>query len=545
MSKGFDIKDYALHETGAEFSVSDPAVQYVFDRCEQLCRENIQRFGDRWVLKEGAKYNGVWLETQPMGGEMYASRNMEVALNNHLIFMNNQRRDGRVPGMIRYAPPWMGVTMHYDWFQGDFFTVSAMRMYYLIGKDKGYLRRLYDFLRDFDDYLWKYRDSDGDGCLEAWCIWDTAEDNSTELTANGVHATENGAWCGETPPTDHGKMPYESAAYMAYSYSHLITLHRISVILENGEEEEWLNKAERVRERAIEYLWDNEKKAFYDRDRNDERIDCFTQKNIKCMYHGLFTQEMADEFIALHLLNPDEFNTYLPLPSIAANDPLFYLTKERNNLSPEVYETVRRYMGGDMLDNSWSGPCEGLTYQRSIDALLRYGHHAEMTDFGRRFIENLYREKRFVQQYDPFTGKASPGDDGYGPTMLAALEYITHLYGVDYACDRLTWSSLGDGSESVFSQKLFGDIYTLKRSKDGCSVAEKNGQRLFSFSAGIRIVTDMSGEVIWVYGAENRTLNAALFTARGRYSFTAEPNCRYALSDDGIRLAERVRCDMV
>ena len=103
-----------------------------------------------------------------MGGEMYASRDMEIALNNHLIFMKYQRRDGRIPGMITYRMPWDGIACHFDWMQGDFFTVSAWRMYYLLGKNKQYARLLYNTLRDFDDYLWQWRDSDGDGCLESW-----------------------------------------------------------------------------------------------------------------------------------------------------------------------------------------------------------------------------------------------------------------------------------------------------------------------------------------------------------------------------------------
>ena len=98
----FDHRYYDLQETKVEFHTTDEAKTYVFNRAEEICKENLQLFGDKLVLMEGAKYNGVWLETQPMGGEMYATRNMEAALNNHLIFMKNQRRDGRVPGMIRW-----------------------------------------------------------------------------------------------------------------------------------------------------------------------------------------------------------------------------------------------------------------------------------------------------------------------------------------------------------------------------------------------------------------------------------------------------------
>ena len=118
--------------------------------CEALEKENVQAFGARRVVQEGAKYHGVWLETQPMGGEMYIKRDMDAGFNNILVFMENQRRDGRLPGMIRYDAPWNGLSAHFDWMQGDFFTVPALRMAWHIDRDRGYLERLYAALRDFD-----------------------------------------------------------------------------------------------------------------------------------------------------------------------------------------------------------------------------------------------------------------------------------------------------------------------------------------------------------------------------------------------------------
>ena len=111
-------QSYALSQNSVAFKTNDSALQYVFDECERLCRENIKEFNDYKVLIEGAKYTGVWLETQPMGGEMYAKRNLEVALNNILIFLRYQRRDGKLPGMIMFENPWRGVVPHYDWMQG-------------------------------------------------------------------------------------------------------------------------------------------------------------------------------------------------------------------------------------------------------------------------------------------------------------------------------------------------------------------------------------------------------------------------------------------
>jgi len=82
----FDPAAYDIPETGVTFSCDNAALQAVFDDCEQLLKQNVQDFGGRKVLIEGAAYRNVWLETQPMGGEMYAKRDAAVAMQNVLVF---------------------------------------------------------------------------------------------------------------------------------------------------------------------------------------------------------------------------------------------------------------------------------------------------------------------------------------------------------------------------------------------------------------------------------------------------------------------------
>ena len=99
MAKGYKATDYHLTHTHVEFqndSVDGSWLKELFDRCESYCVQNLAVFTDKLVLREGSDYDGVWLETQPMGGEMYAKRNMEAALNNQLIFMENQRKKAGV-----------------------------------------------------------------------------------------------------------------------------------------------------------------------------------------------------------------------------------------------------------------------------------------------------------------------------------------------------------------------------------------------------------------------------------------------------------------
>ena len=107
MAQWMKATDYHLMPTNVTFESSSEKLKDLFDRCEYYCRQNLAIFTDKKVLREGSDYDGVWLETQPMGGEMYAKRDLEAALNNQLIFMENQRKSGRLPGMIKYQEPFL------------------------------------------------------------------------------------------------------------------------------------------------------------------------------------------------------------------------------------------------------------------------------------------------------------------------------------------------------------------------------------------------------------------------------------------------------
>ena len=537
----FHPNAYSITKTAVSFKTADGRLSALVDKALSLCEANKAIFAGIPVLREGAKYNGVWLETQPMGGEMYASRDAVTALGNQLIFMKYQRRDGKMPGMISCSYPWKGVTPHHDWMQGDFFSRPALRMSYLIGHDRTYLTLLYETLRDFDNYLWTFRDTDGDGCLETFCVWDTGDDNNTRLLSRGVAAHEHGCVRDEGAPTDHGDMPFESAEYMAYSYAQRSVLAEISDRIGNGEGDLWRARAEAVRRRFIEYLWDEERAAAYDRDKNNEMMYVLSLENLKCMYQGIFTQEMADAFIARHLMNPEEFFTPLPLPNIAANDVCFFLDDERNNFTPEMMERVRPLCAGDMADNSWGGPVQGLCHQRVIDALLNYRHHAELTVIARRWLANALRVGAFPQQYDPFSGDCCPGMDGYGPAVLATLEYLVHLLGIDYASGLFTLSNGAAEADSTYTQHIFDSDYTLTRTK-GTAVLTKDGNTVLTLTGGARIVTDEAMNVLSVHGMEPTAQDITLTVGDATYTATILPNEVYTLENGRLVLSEKVAC---
>ena len=163
-----------LPETSVSFRTEDEKLLRVFRVAEQKCRLNLKRFGGDTVLVEGGGYEKIWLETQPMGGEMYALRNLEAAMNNSLLFMRHQRADGRMPGSIQYTGG--KCEPQFNKYQGFCFPFPALNLYYLSGRDRIYLEQLKDSLIRFDDCLWRTRHLTGDGILSSFCVYDTGED---------------------------------------------------------------------------------------------------------------------------------------------------------------------------------------------------------------------------------------------------------------------------------------------------------------------------------------------------------------------------------
>ena len=226
------------------------------------------------------------------------------------------------------------------------------------------------------------------------------------------------------------------------------------------------------------------------------KVDALSQENVKCMYAGMMTPEMAKQFLEEHLLNEEEFFTHCPFPSIAANDSFFHLNPEQSNCYEKLLELGA--LSHDIDDNSWGGPVNGLIWQRSIDAFLNYGFHKETALFGKRFLATLKQEQRFVQCYNPFSGKAAPGENGYGPTLLAALEYISILCGVNIRYDKVLWSCAADMGSFEYTQRMFDTDYTL--TSDGTNMhAYINGVSLFSMPVGTRIETDLEGNILNTY----------------------------------------------
>ena len=467
-----------LSETYVTFHTEDDRLQRVYDAAEKKCLLNLKDFGGDTVLVEGGGYEKIWLETQPMGGGMYALRNLEAAKNNVLLFMRHQREDGRLPGSIQYTDG--KIEPQFNKYQGFCFPYPALNLYYLTGKDGDYLEQLKETLIRFDDCLWKTRHISGDGLLSSFCVYDTGEDLALR------YGDAPCWWEEDEPPEGYRVVPMASMDVTSWSFAARHTVAEICRIQSDPSFREWERKAGTVADALRNGLWDEKRGALYDRDRKGKTINILCHNTLRCMYWGSVSQRMANRFVKEHLLNHSEFWTPFPLPSVAADDPAF-----RN--APE---------------NNWSGQPEGLTYQRAILALERYGYHRIVTALGKKLIDAVDANGcRFTQQYDPFTGKASlvgavshrpvSEDDGegiqdaYGPTMLACLEYIAHRCGIHPHLGQV-WFSLDRGKPYEYEAVFYDHRYRIRSDgkKAEICVDERN---LGRFNCGRRIVTDENG----------------------------------------------------
>ena len=470
-----------LPQVSVAFDTEDAKLKKLFDAAEGKCRNNLKSFGKYPVLVEGGGYEKIWLETQPMGGEMYFSRCPEAALNNQLLFMRTQRADGRLAGSIQCRPDGT-VEPQFNKLQGFCFPAPALNLYYLTGRDPEYLDALADCLERFDAWLRRTRDTDGDGCLESCCVYDTGEDNALRYgdAPNYCEA--------DTPPEGSRVVPMASMDVTSFSFACRDTLRQISLLRGDGEgAARWGRAAAQVRRALKDRLWDEARGACFDRDRDGSVQSVLTHNSLRCMYWRSFGRRMADRFVHEHLLNPKEFDTPLPLPSVSVSDPLF-----RN--APE---------------NNWSGQCEGLTYQRALDALENYGYLHLIPYYGRKLMNAVIEGGYvFTQQFDPFTGAPSrvgmishrvlrededePFQDAYGPTLLSVLEYTARMYGVRLYREQVWFGACAAPGAYEYTQTLDDRKYRLV--SDGRKAeAFVNGRRVCSFPCGYRAVTDPDG----------------------------------------------------
>ena len=540
---------------------------------------------------------------------MWATRSVRLGLDNQLVFMRTQRADGRLSHRVdcgqhkaktcdpNASLPAAGPEPVY--LQGLYMASPAVDMAWFMscqpdcgnlaaasaGPARAYLAELGSSLARYDAYLWATRNDSSCGGLRSGAInhsscpavpSDDSPGNRRGLLWSvgsglgfGQHGSDGDSGEDGTDKYINNTGPIQKMDMMGYSYDLRRSLARIAALLGNATAaSHWSSSAALVQQRTIAGLWRPDHSAMYDRDATDAWVTTLVHNNLRMMWLGLFTQQMADEFVQVHLMNTSEFWTAMPLPSISVSDPRY------------------QNKGG----NDWSGPTEGLTLQRAIRGLESYGHFAELTMVGRLLTKALLRGCRspgsvnsvvrpytvttngrlnstrapphnkpgchFPQQIDPFTATPSTtgNDDGYGPMILSLLEYTALRVGIMPRAELrpallglppqqpqsvteggILWSGVVDGAPGatpaleMYNQTLGVNRFSLVADASTFSgfVSAGSAPRVCVFkscSQGVRVVSQAAGTgatppvVTSIVGIDNVThhdVTCTLCTPRG------------------------------
>lgn len=168
------------------------------------------------------------------------------------------------------------------------------------------------------------------------------------------------------------------SAYMVKQCEALAAMAR--TLGEHKDASAYLAEANEIRGATNAFLWDDSEGYYFDRNIADGHfIRSRTIASLAPLWAGIPDERRASALIE-HILDPGGFNTLIPLPSVAIDDPAF----ER-----------------DM----WRGPVWINMAFAIVEGMRRYGYHEAAADFAYRLCDGVYRTygrtSRFYEFYDP------------------------------------------------------------------------------------------------------------------------------------------------
>jgi hypothetical protein len=396
----------------------DPAWQRTWDAALTVLAGNVKTVPafNEPVLFEGSTYQGAWQECGPHESLTYASLRqyvapvaggpdpIRVARNTHMAFFRLQRPDGQLPASVKMSDVGYG--------QIQMVVPIAATAWELVqvAKDEELLTTAYAACGRWDAWLRKFHNTRGTGLVEAFCTYDTGQDNSPRWKGIPNRRPDSDA----KKPVDVPSMPRLCPDLSATAYGGRIALAAMAKALgKKDDEARWLADAETIRQLILTKLWDPEDACFYDIDAQDKFVRVRSVSNSRVLgEHVLHLSDTRDKAIfeavwTRQLHNPKAFWANYPLTSIAQDDPLFVRPIPRN---------------------SWGGASQALTALRTPRWMPHYGKQAELNELMTKWCEAILRHGEFRQQLDPVTGDFTQNDPGgYSPAALVFLEFTRRL----------------------------------------------------------------------------------------------------------------------
>ncbi|MDR1558695.1 MAG: hypothetical protein LBS84_03155 [Clostridiales bacterium] len=484
--------DNALGEfidLGVKFVSSHPKIENVYYRAVRdlmNCVAAAPSGGP--MLLEGADFIGMWLEsTGTISAELFSRFCPETARSTMELFADHKRADGLIPYKITASGP--------AYRQVQMVTPLARSVWdnYVTDRDKAFLKKMYEAIADNDKWLETYRNTRGTGCVEAFCAFDTGCDASPRFW----HAPDT-PYMNDPARYDPNSpiLPFLAPDMTANVYCQRKYLAKMAEEL-GLSGREWENKAEGSLKSLMKYCYDEKDHYFYDCDKLGRFVRVQTDNLIRVYAAEAGTDEMFEDALNRYFLNTKKYFPRYPITTVAIDEPGF---------SPFI-----EY-------NSWAGQVSFLTETRLPRAFDYHRRFVELTWIMHPIITALSRFTRFAGSLNAWVG-AEGYRENYSPTMLCVLDYLERFCGIFPTPENeLIFTSLIpygiDYGESVaeetgYARSADGAMFELVNTGRG-SVIYKNGEPLYGFPLGVRVVTDRTGALRRLVGASYSTVSGSV-----------------------------------
>jgi hypothetical protein len=481
----------AADQLPPRFSCDEARLSKTYEAALAGLRSNTQTVSafPRPVLWEGGNYGGVWLECAPLEGLVYSRIEPAVALANHEVFFDLQRKDGYLPCWVR--------TQSVGAAQIQMVVPIAATAWELYQENRSaaFLTKAYSACSRWDQWLVKFRNTRQTGLCEAFCEYDTGHDNSPRWKGKPKACPQGDA---RVCPKVDG-LPYLAPDLSATVYGGRIALATMARELGRASEQSrWLESAESIRKTLMTRLYDARDGAFYDLDANNRFVRIRGDLISRVLSEHVPDLRTFENIYRLQIHNPKAFWTPYPFPSIALDDPAFVRPVPRN---------------------SWGGAAQALTALRAPRWMEHYGKCVDLAHLMTRWVDAIVRANTFLQQIDPETGDSTADRGGYSPAMLVLFDFVWRLYGVRRDGAALEWNCrLPRGaSRTTATVTTPGGEAELRSTTTGTSVFLK-GEKRMEVIGEVRLRTKLDGTPEALVGTAPGTVSVTLQRPGGRKS---------------------------
>jgi putative isomerase len=327
-------------------------------------------------------FHGFWAWDSWKHAVAVVNYNPELAKNQMRALFDYQKPNGFIPDCI-----YRDTLMEPNNYRNTKSPLAAWSVWkiYEQTKEFDFLKEFYPKLKSYHNWWYKERDHDQDGLCEFGSTdgtlvaakWESGMDNAVRFDDSKILKNAAKAYSLDQESVDLNSFLYAEKNYLA----------KISNVLKlSNESKKWQEESTILKTKIQNQFWDATSGWFY-----DTTIDGkFFVRIMGCegylpLWAEVATAEQAKSIKDI-MLNPATFNTFVPLPTLAANNPKF---KPDNGY----------WRGPIWLDQSYFG----------INGLEKNGYSNEATQLAHKLIHNadgiLKKGTVIRENYQPITGK--------------------------------------------------------------------------------------------------------------------------------------------